>query len=102
MKYSIRRGDSKKIAAAKNAEKTAAFACTMVQTTAQLERQAVPFSKLTVGLECGGLDALSDITANPANSEICREICDLIDLGEKSPVVPVYRLWMGQALTQSP
>lgn len=86
----------------KNAEKAAAFACTMVQTAAQLERQAVPFSKLTVGLECGGLDALSDITASPANSEICREIYDFIDLGEKFPVVPVYRLWMGQALTQSP
>jgi len=105
----------------KTAEKAAVFARTMVQMAAQLERQAVPFSKLTVGLECGGSDALSGITANPAigyfsdwlvkqggrtiltetteflgtkdslgvqgaNSEICREICDLIDQGEKYAV----------------
>ena len=109
-------GGSKKVA-----EKAAAFARTMVRNAAQLGRQAVPFSRLTVGLECGGSDALSGITANPAigyfsdwlvnqggrtiltetteflgtkdslgrqgaTGEICREICDLIDQGEKYAV----------------
>ncbi len=32
----------------------------------QLERQPAPLSKLTVGLECGGSDGFSGISANPA------------------------------------
>lgn len=42
------------------------FASRMVQEVENLQAVDVPFSKLTVGLECGGSDALSGITANPA------------------------------------
>lgn len=54
-------GGSKKVA-----EEAAIFAREMVEKASKLEPQAVPFSKLTIGLECGGSDALSGITANPA------------------------------------
>ena len=30
------------------------------------ERETIPASELTVGLQCGGLDGYSGITANPA------------------------------------
>lgn len=109
-------GGSKKVA-----EEAAAYAREMVKRAAAQERQPVPFSKLTVGLECGGSDALSGITANPsigylsdwlaeqggrtiltetteflgtkdslgrqgADPEVCKEICDLIDQGERYAV----------------
>lgn len=109
-------GGSKKVA-----EEAAIFAREMVLKAAQLQREPAPFSKLTVGLECGGSDALSGITANPAigylsdwmagqggrtiltetteflgtkdslgkqgeTPEVCREICDLIDQGERYAV----------------
>ncbi len=38
----------------------------MIQRADQVERHPVPASHLVVGLECGGSDALSGITANPA------------------------------------
>jgi altronate dehydratase large subunit len=38
----------------------------LVAQAAVLEREPMPLSALTVGLECGGSDALSGITANPA------------------------------------
>ncbi len=38
----------------------------MVKAAALLERETIPVSELTIGLQCGGSDALSGITANPA------------------------------------
>lgn len=38
----------------------------MLNVADQVERQTVPASHLVVGLECGGSDAFSGITANPA------------------------------------
>lgn len=38
----------------------------MVATAAKAERSAVPASELIVGLQCGGSDGLSGLTANPA------------------------------------
>lgn len=54
-------GGSKKVA-----NEAAVFAREMVDQASRLKRQPVPISKLTVGLECGGSDALSGITSNPA------------------------------------
>ncbi len=47
-------------------EEATEFARKMVDAANKLELQDFPYSKLTVGLECGGSDALSGITANPA------------------------------------
>ena len=38
----------------------------MIRATDQLRREPVPASELLVGLQCGGSDALSGITANPS------------------------------------
>ncbi len=97
------------------------FARKMVQEANKLQAEEVPFSYLTVGLECGGSDALSGITANPAigyfsdwlvqqggrtiltettefcgtkgslgkqgaTPELCEEICNLIERGERYAV----------------
>ncbi|MDA8298214.1 MAG: UxaA family hydrolase [Actinomycetota bacterium] len=44
----------------------AAAAAARLRAGATTERRAVPVRELIVGLECGGSDALSGITANPA------------------------------------
>lgn len=38
----------------------------MLQDAARIQREPVPLSALTVGVECGGSDAWSGVTANPA------------------------------------
>lgn len=38
----------------------------MAAATAEIERVPIPLSKLRIGLQCGGSDALSGVTANPA------------------------------------
>jgi len=48
------------------AEKGAAIAARMVEEAARVERTAVGLDRLVVGLECGGSDAFSGVTANPA------------------------------------
>jgi altronate dehydratase large subunit len=42
------------------------FAARLIAEAATAEREPMPISELVVGLECGGSDALSGITANPA------------------------------------
>lgn len=109
-------GGTKKVA-----EDAAAFAREMVEKAVKLQREAIPFSKLTIGLECGGSDSLSGVTANPSigflsdwivkqggrtiltettellgtkdsfgkqgeNEEINRQLCNLIDRGERYAV----------------
>lgn len=46
--------------------KCVAKAREMLRDAAELPRTAAPISKLVLGTECGGSDALSGITANPA------------------------------------
>lgn len=52
--------------AAATAERGAAIAAGMLAEAQLLERTPIPLSELIVGLECGGSDAWSGITANPA------------------------------------
>jgi altronate dehydratase large subunit len=42
------------------------LAARLIAEAAAVEREPMPISELVVGLECGGSDALSGITANPA------------------------------------
>ena len=46
-------------------EELLAMIAKMVEDLAPLEREVAPASALTVGLKCGGSDALSGLTANP-------------------------------------
>jgi altronate dehydratase large subunit len=47
-------------------ERGAAIARELLQETARWQREPVPLAELVVGVECGGSDAWSGITANPA------------------------------------
>jgi altronate dehydratase large subunit len=49
--------------------KATAIARRFVEQAAQIRRLEVGWDKLTLGVECGGSDALSGITANPAIGE---------------------------------
>jgi len=53
----------------KATEKATALARRLVEQAARIERVEVGWDKLTLGVECGGSDALSGITANPAIGE---------------------------------
>ncbi len=48
------------------AERGAAIARELLAHASQAQREPVPLSELVLGLECGGSDAWSGITANPA------------------------------------
>ena len=50
----------------KAVEKGVEIAQRMVEEANRLERVECPISDLMIGLECGGSDAMSGITANPA------------------------------------
>ena len=50
----------------KTFEKGVRIAQELVRETGAQKREAIPISKLIIGLECGGSDAWSGITANPA------------------------------------
>lgn len=52
-------------------EKGVAIARELVRECAAAERVPVPVSELVVGLQCGGSDALSGVTANPAVGVAC-------------------------------
>jgi len=47
-------------------EKGVKLATKMVADAAKLKKEAIPVSELMVGLECGGSDAFSGLTANPS------------------------------------
>ncbi|MCP5120155.1 MAG: altronate dehydratase, partial [bacterium] len=55
-------------AAAEAARKTIE---TMIERAAEEKRQEVPAAKLVLGLQCGGSDAFSGISANPALGNCC-------------------------------
>tara|TARA_B100000989_G_scaffold273288_1_gene231328 strand:- start:819 stop:2444 length:1626 start_codon:yes stop_codon:yes gene_type:complete len=48
-----------------------------IKKASSLKRKAAPLSKLTIGLECGGSDGFSGITANPTLGLITDVISDL-------------------------
>lgn len=50
----------------KTAEKGAAIARKLLKKAAETKAAPVPFDRLVLGLECGGSDSFSGITANPA------------------------------------
>jgi altronate dehydratase large subunit len=50
----------------RSAAKGIEIAGAMLRAAARCERRPFPFSRLILGLECGGSDAFSGITANPA------------------------------------
>ncbi len=52
--------------AARTAERGAAIAADLLAGAQRLQRTPIPLGELMVGLECGGSDAWSGITANPA------------------------------------
>lgn len=52
-----------------------------IKTANQIQRQPAPLSKLTIGLECGGSDGFSGISANPALGHVSDV---LVALGGKS------------------
>ena len=49
----------------KSVQKGAEIARKLVESTRAMERKEFEWAKLTVGLECGGSDAMSGVTANP-------------------------------------
>ena len=53
------------------AEKAAEMVGRMVEQAAAVERVELPASKLVLGLQCGGSDAFSGVTANPALGMCC-------------------------------
>lgn len=54
----------------KTAEKGAEYARKMLEYASSLEKQPFGIDKITLGLECGGSDALSGVTANPATGYV--------------------------------
>lgn len=48
----------------------------MKRTVGDTQRKAVPFSSLVVGTKCGGSDAFSGLSANPATGYACDQIVD--------------------------
>jgi altronate hydrolase len=68
----------------------------------QLEREAVPLSELTLGLQCGGSDAASAITANPTlgvASDILVAAGGRVVLGETPEIFGAEQLLGRRAVT---
>jgi altronate dehydratase large subunit len=63
----------------------------MAEEANELKREPFDFSSLVLGLECGGSDSISGITANPAVGIISDKI---IELGGTS-ILPEFTEWIG-------
>lgn len=63
----------------------------MAQEAKELKREPFDFSKLVLGLECGGSDSISGITANPAVGIISDKI---VEMGGTS-ILPEFTEWIG-------
>ena len=72
-------------------EKGVKFAQKMSQDAAELKREPFDFSHLVLGLECGGSDSISGITANPAVGVVSDRI---VEMGGKS-ILPEFTEWIG-------
>ncbi|MDC7229957.1 MAG: UxaA family hydrolase [Sphaerochaetaceae bacterium] len=62
---------------AKTIAKAVPAARTLVSEASAQSRVPCPMSDLLLGLECGGSDATSGISANPALGEVCDKLIDL-------------------------
>lgn len=67
------------------------FAQKMSKEAAELKREPFDFSHLVLGLECGGSDSISGITANPAVGIVSDRI---IEQGGTS-ILPEFTEWIG-------
>ncbi len=67
------------------------FAQKMSQDAAELKREPFDFSHLVLGLECGGSDSISGITANPAVGIVSDRI---VEMGGTS-ILPEFTEWIG-------
>ncbi len=72
-------------------EKGIKLAKKMTGEAKELKREPFDFSHLVLGLECGGSDSISGITANPAVGIISDKI---IELGGTS-ILPEFTEWIG-------
>jgi altronate dehydratase large subunit len=63
----------------------------MIDEIKGLKREAFDFSHLLLGLECGGSDSISGITANPAVGIVSDKV---IELGGSS-ILPEFTEWIG-------
>jgi len=63
----------------------------MAEEAKELKRESFDFSNLVLGLECGGSDSISGITANPAVGIISDKI---VELGGTS-ILPEFTEWVG-------
>ena len=67
------------------------FAQKMSMDAAELKREPFDFSHLVLGLECGGSDSISGITANPAVGIVSDRI---VEMGGTS-ILPEFTEWIG-------
>ena len=72
-------------------EKGIKLAKKMTEEAKELKRESFDFSHLVLGLECGGSDSISGITANPTVGMISDKI---IELGGTS-ILPEFTEWIG-------
>lgn len=72
-------------------EKGVEFATKMSIDAKELKREPFDFSNLLLGLECGGSDSISGITANPAVGIISDKI---VEYGGTS-ILPEFTEWIG-------
>ncbi len=63
----------------------------MADQASELKREPFDFSHLVLGLECGGSDSISGITANPAVGVVSDKI---VELGGTS-ILPEFTEWIG-------
>jgi altronate dehydratase large subunit len=63
----------------------------MAEEAKELKREPFDFSNLVLGLECGGSDSISGITANPAVGIVSDK---LVELGGTS-ILPEFTEWIG-------
>ncbi|TFG30470.1 MAG: altronate dehydratase [Promethearchaeota archaeon] len=63
----------------------------MAEEASEMKREPFDFSNLILGLECGGSDSISGITANPAVGVISDKI---VNLGGTS-ILPEFTEWIG-------
>jgi len=63
----------------------------MAEEAKELKREPFDFSNLILGLECGGSDSISGITANPAVGIVSDKV---VELGGTS-ILPEFTEWVG-------
>jgi altronate dehydratase large subunit len=72
-------------------DKGVKFAQKMSREAVELKREPFDFSHLVLGLECGGSDSISGITANPAVGIVSDRI---VEMGGTS-ILPEFTEWIG-------